>query len=165
MTQALLQLPAEEVGRLAGRIGASAQLATIGLRVLHWTAYDVPVSEPSPPIDTNADYNIEHGTGDGFVRYRVTLKLHALTEGQLLFELEAAYDAIFQLPEGQEYSDDEFQAFGQVSVFFMLYPYLRSLVHRVTVEGGFPPLILQPIRVGFPLGLIQQSTAHDGGAE
>jgi preprotein translocase subunit SecB len=153
MTQVQPEPSPEEVGRLSARIGGSARLSTIGLRELHWKAHDLAVSEPM--IDTDANFNIVHVGQDRLVRYRVTLKLKAIAEGQILFELEAAYDAIFELGGDDVYSEEEYQAFGSVSVFFMLYPYLRSVVHRVTVEGGFPPLILAPIQ--FPFGVLASS--------
>jgi hypothetical protein len=58
-----------------------------------------------------------------------------------------AHEAFFGLPADDPTTDEEESAFGFVSVFFMVFPYIREFVHLLTGNSGFPALLLTPLRV------------------
>lgn len=129
---------------LAARVGASADLLDLRIRrveaELHRPAAEGPFSftlDVTPAVsraDKLAVYSLE---------YRFSSKG---SDDQLVLEGAVELSVVYQLPADRELDDDELTAFGEVSVLFTAYPYLREILHSLTGRMGLPPLILDVMR-------------------
>tara|TARA_B100001123_G_scaffold334114_1_gene377240 strand:+ start:32 stop:514 length:483 start_codon:yes stop_codon:yes gene_type:complete len=95
----------------------------------------------SPNIDINVHVEAEQLAEK---RYHVILKIevHATTERSSLFIMELEYAGIVQVGEIPE---EHLHAFIMIEVPRLLFPFARSIVTNVISEGGFPPLLIQPV--------------------
>ena len=41
------------------------------------------------------------------------------------------------------------EAFGKISAFFMVFPYIRETLQSLTVNAGLPAILLKPLKLGF----------------
>jgi preprotein translocase subunit SecB len=76
--------------------------------------------------------------------FEVTLHIHAKAEdkGDTLFLVELAYAGVFSM----EFQDEE--QLNQILMMYcpnLLFPFARQIVASTTSQGGFPPLMLEPI--------------------
>lgn len=73
------------------------------------------------------------------------LKLEAKSGDQTAFIAELAYAGIFEANGLQE---DQLQPFLMIEAPRLLFPFARSIIADAVREGGFPPVLLQPIDFG-----------------
>jgi preprotein translocase subunit SecB len=136
----------EEIRNLAARLGHIAEIQAIVLRKLHWSTQDIAFDrDQEMPIETM--FNLSQGRAGDLVRYQVNSTITGRGAAGEVFRLEATHEAFFSLPESDTASEQELAAFGTVSVFFMVFPYIRELVHAMTGNAGLPPILLRPLRV------------------
>ena len=78
--------------------------------------------------------------------YEVTLSINgkATKKDLKVFELELAYAGLFTLPN-IDLNNNEEKKLMLIEAPQLLFPYARSIVSNVTRDGGFMPLIIQPI--------------------
>lgn len=69
----------------------------------------------------------------------------AATKEGKIYILECVYGGIFRL---QNVPEQALEPFLLINCPTILFPFLRRLVADVTREGGFPPLLLDPIDFG-----------------
>ena len=69
------------------------------------------------------------------------IKVNASIEDKILFILELQYAGFFEC----KIKDDSEKKRFIVTGSSLLFPFARSLISNITMEGGFKPLILQPI--------------------
>ena len=76
--------------------------------------------------------------------YEMTLHLsaRAVTEGNTLFLVDLAYAGIFQVSNIRE---EHIEQLILIDCPFVLFPFARRVIADVTRDGGFPPLMLDPI--------------------
>jgi preprotein translocase subunit SecB len=76
--------------------------------------------------------------------YEVTLKVNAeaKTEEFSCFVVELAYASIMTL---KGFSEDQIQPVLMIEGPRLLFPFARQIVADATREGGFPPLLINPI--------------------
>lgn len=99
--------------------------------------------EDRPNIDLGIDVSaVPHEQGNGL--YEVNLKLNAKahTDSTTLFLLELDYGGIFQVIGMGE---QEAEATLLIECPRMLFPFARRLIADITREGGFPPLLIDPV--------------------
>ena len=77
--------------------------------------------------------------------FEVSIKItsKALSNEVLLFLVEVAYAGIFTLSDAVKENEEERVLL--IDCAQMLFPFLRRIVADVTRDGGFPPLMLDPI--------------------
>ena len=97
--------------------------------------------EEKPRIDFNVDLKVQRFNEQ---HYELTLHLVARAMGKenTLFLVELDYAGIVQfigIPE------DKVESLLYVDCAFILYPFARRVMADVTRDGGFPPLMLEPI--------------------
>ena len=97
--------------------------------------------EEKPKIDVNVELIIQRFNEQHF---EVTLHLgaRALGKESTLFLLELDYAGIVQfvgIPE------DKMEMILHIDCAFVLFPFARRVISDVTRDGGFPPLMLEPI--------------------
>jgi preprotein translocase subunit SecB len=75
----------------------------------------------------------------------ITMTAQASNESGVIYDLENIYAGLFQvegLPENQ------LEPFLLIHCPTLIFPFQRRLVADVTREGGFPPLLIDPIDFG-----------------
>ena len=72
----------------------------------------------------------------------IELKAHCSVKAGILYDLEIEYGALLQLENIPEASLEPFLLINCPALTF---PFVRRLVADITREGGFPPLLLDPI--------------------
>jgi preprotein translocase subunit SecB len=97
--------------------------------------------EEKPKIDVNVELRIQRFNEQHF---EVVLHLAARAMGadSTLFLLELDYGGIVQfigIPE------DKMEMILHIDCAFVLFPFARRVISDVTRDGGFPPLMLEPI--------------------
>ena len=77
--------------------------------------------------------------------YEVTLNISAKSsvEDKTIFIVELAYSALVTVAKNLE--ADVLEPILLVHCPFLMFPFIREVVAKVTSAGGFPPLLLDPI--------------------
>ncbi len=72
----------------------------------------------------------------------IEFSAHATNQTGTIYQLEAVYAGIFQI---KNIPEEALEPFLLINCPALLFPYLRRLASDLTREGGFPPLLLDPI--------------------
>jgi preprotein translocase subunit SecB len=75
----------------------------------------------------------------------IQFKAEATGDTGVIYDLELAYAGLFQI---ENMPEQMLEPFLLVNCPALLFPYLRRLAADLTREGGFPPLLLDPIDFG-----------------
>jgi preprotein translocase subunit SecB len=118
-----------------------------------------------PRIEINVNVNARAGGED---LYEVELKIDATArmadDDKVAFTVELLYAGLFRL---QGLPDEAMEPFMIVEAPRILFPFARRVIADCTRDGGFPPLMLEPIdfgtlymnqleaREGQPQGMVQ----------
>jgi preprotein translocase subunit SecB len=95
----------------------------------------------NPSIPIHVDINA-HGLRDNTFEVVLHLKVEArLPDNKPVFLAELAYGGIFTLNVPAEHV----QAMLLIECPRLLFPFARTIIADVTRDGGFPPLMIQPI--------------------
>ena len=110
------------------------------------------MANAQPSINVNVDTNATPMEGN---IYEVTLhvQVEAKGEDQVAFLLEVEYAGLFVLNIPDEHRGPALL----IECPRLLFPFVRNLICDATRDGGFPPLMLQPIDF---VALYQQRVAH-----
>ncbi|WP_308911065.1 protein-export chaperone SecB [Pseudokordiimonas caeni] len=99
-----------------------------------------------PAIDVNVNVGV-HRLGDDV--YEVELKISAtanntLEDGknQVAFAVELVYGSLFGL---RNVPEEAVRAFLLVQAPMLMFPFARRIIADASRDGGFPPLLLEPI--------------------
>lgn len=78
--------------------------------------------------------------------YEVSLSINgkALKAKDKIFEIELVYAGVFILPDLETNKEDEKKTV-LIDCPQLLFPFARSIISNVTRDGGFMPLVIQPI--------------------
>ncbi len=137
-------------GSPAGPAGAANQQAQV--RVLGQFIKDLSFENPSvgkvevapneqPNIRIEVAVNAQNMAPNVYESV-TSLTAHCSVKAGLLYELELQYGAALQLENVPEASLEPFLLINCPALTF---PFVRRLVADITREGGFPPLLLDPI--------------------
>ena len=98
-------------------------------------------SQQSPKLDININVNADKMEDSQF---EVTLSLEATATDPTgaLFKVELIYAGIFRV---QGVPDEHLHPFVLIECPRMLFPFARQIVADATRNGGFPPLMIDPI--------------------
>jgi preprotein translocase subunit SecB len=144
---------------------------TIGpmIRVLAQYARDLSFENPAAPdslraglatpaIDLGIDVNARAAAADGF---EVDLKLSARAsrDGDVMFIAELVYSGLFQL---ENIPQEQIEPVLLIDCPRLLFPFARRLLAEMIREGGFPPLLIDPVDFG-QLYANQTATKNQGG--
>lgn len=101
----------------------------------------VMAPEQPPRIDLNVNIKVDKVQEN---LYETTLHIEASAKGSngTLFLTDLKYAGLFELVGIPE---DRLQPILFVDCPFVLYPFARRVIADVTRDGGFPPLMLEPI--------------------
>lgn len=118
------------------------------------------IYQTSEPPQIDVQFNI--GSGQvGEEVHEVTLKIdvRADTGGQVAFIVDLTYAGLFGF---RNVPVDQIQPFLLGEAPRLLFPFARRVLADAVRDGGFPPLLLEPIDFGQLY--LQQSTQEDGAA-
>jgi preprotein translocase subunit SecB len=104
--------------------------------------FENPGSSPNLQIEVNV--NVAK-MKDKVFESAIEFKAQASNDGGVVYDLELSYAGLFEI---DSMPDQMVEPFLLVNCPTLIFPYLRRLVQDLTREGGFPPLVLDPIDFG-----------------
>ncbi len=101
------------------------------------------ISSPGDQPNLKVEVNVNAKRVDGDL-YESAIELKATAENNIgkIYILEVVYAGAFKV---EKIPEQALEPFLLISGPTMVFPFLRRLVADVTREGGFPPLLLDPI--------------------
>ena len=112
---------------------------------------DVSFESPKAPAvfktggSPEMDVQLNHSTSNlGDDRYEAVLALTitATSDGESVFLVEVHQAGVFHI---QNMSEEQLKVVLGVHCPHLLFPYARQIISELTVQGGFPPLLLSPV--------------------
>lgn len=101
------------------------------------------IAENQPNIDLGIDVSAAaHESGNGVFEVSLKLSAKAHSDTTTLFLAELDYAGLFQVIG---FDEIETEAALLVECPRMLFPFARRLIADITREGGFPPLLIDPV--------------------
>tara|TARA_B100001741_G_C16210753_1_gene440169 strand:- start:169 stop:615 length:447 start_codon:yes stop_codon:yes gene_type:complete len=100
-------------------------------------------SDDTPSINVNVNVYAKPLKGNV---YEVSLSINGIAEKKdfKVFETELIYAGVFTLPN-IKLNDEEIKRKILVEAPQLLFPFARSIISNITRDGGFMPLIIQPM--------------------
>lgn len=98
-----------------------------------------PNEQPNIRIEVNVN---AQNMGPNVFESVIDFKAHCSAKAGILYDLEIEYGSMLQLENVPEASLEPFLLINCPALTF---PFVRRLVADITREGGFPPLLLDPI--------------------
>ena len=112
-----------------------------------------------PQVQINVDVGARALGGDAY-EAQVQINARATRGTETVFVVELTYAGLFQI---RGFSQDQLQAVLLVECPRLLFPFARAVVADVTRDGGFPPLMINPIDFAQMLMRQQQEAAPPAG--
>ena len=104
--------------------------------------FDNPGSPPELRIEVNVNVTkLKEKVFESAIQF----KAEATNDTGVVYDLELTYAGLFEMDSMPE---QMMEPFLLVNCPALIFPYLRRLVQDLTREGGFPPLVLDPIDFG-----------------
>ena len=98
-----------------------------------------PGEKPSLRVEVNVNATKMQ---DKIYESAIEFKAEATSQAGVIYDLELAYAGLFEI---QSIPEQALEPFLLINCPALLFPFLRRLVADLTREGGFPPLLLDPI--------------------
>ena len=110
-----------------------------------------------PRIDVSFNINASI-VGEEVHEVVLHVEVKAQSADRTAFQIELAYAGLFGI---RNVSEAEMQPFLLAEAPRILFPFARRVIADLVRDGGFPPLLLEPIDFGQLY--LQQTAAQDGG--
>ena len=136
------------------------------IRILAQFTRDFSFENPKAPDSLRAaaapqiELGVEmaaRGRSDGLFEVDLKLMATATSDGQAAFQAELVYGGLFQIDGVPE---DQLEPVLLVECPRFLVPFARRIIADATVDGGFPPFMLEPL--DFAAVYAAQRAARDG---
>jgi len=98
-------------------------------------------SETAPRIDINVNVNAKRG-GDNVYEVELKINAKAMTGDQVSFVIDLLYAGLFGL---SNVPDEALEPFLLIEAPRIIFPFARRIIADSVRDGGFPPLMLDPI--------------------
>ncbi|MBP2300377.1 protein-export chaperone SecB [Azospirillum picis] len=98
-------------------------------------------NQPQPQVNIGVDVQGQK-VGDDIYELTLNLRCEARQGEAVAFIVELAYGALFQFPGLPE---EHHRPVLMIEGARMIFPFARAIVSSATREGGFPPLMINPI--------------------
>lgn len=98
-------------------------------------------SREQPTLRVEVNVNATKMT-DRVYESAIEFKAQATSPAGVIYDMELAYAGLFEI---HSIPEQALQPFLLINCPSLLFPFLRRLVADLTREGGFPPLLLDPI--------------------
>ena len=131
----------------AGRIGARAELSLV--QTVAVSAHIERLQQPAYLGELRPDVNVEpsYGRAGNTLLYQGKYSIRLLDDEEVVAVVNCELIAQYTLPEDFEAEDDEYEAFGNVTVALTLHPYVRETVQSMAARLGLTPTTLGVIRL------------------
>ncbi|MGD9785521.1 MAG: protein-export chaperone SecB [Hyphomicrobiaceae bacterium] len=103
-----------------------------------------PGENPHIQLEVNVDAKTVDAKNNIF-ESAIDFKAHATSKLGTIYQLEVVYAGLFRI---QNIPQQAMEPFLLVNCPAILFPFLRRLLADISREGGFPPLLLDPIDFG-----------------
>jgi preprotein translocase subunit SecB len=143
--------------------------APIEVQVLGQYIKDLSFENPSigkllegPGENPNISVEVNVGAGrkaPDIYESGINFKAHASNKTGIIYDLELLYTGLFKIKNIPEHA---LEPFLLINCPTLIFPFLRRLVADITREGGFPPLLLDPIDFAGLFVRRQQAQASSG---
>ena len=100
---------------------------------------DGPGEKPTLRVEVNVNAT---KVADRIFESAIEFKAEATNQTGVIYDMELAYAGMFEI---QSIPEQALEPFLLINCPSLLFPFLRRLVADLTREGGFPPLLLDPI--------------------
>ena len=111
-----------------------------------------------PQIDVQFGISSQ-AVGEDVWEVSLKVEIKSVAADQTAFQVELVYAGLFAL---RNLSADQLQPFLLAEAPRLLFPFARQIISGAVRDGGFPPLMLDPIDFGALY--LQQLQAQEGGA-
>jgi preprotein translocase subunit SecB len=150
---------------MAEETSGSGDMEDAGVSVIAQYVKDLSFENPNAPrslqmlAQTQPAINVNVNVGARKIddtTYEVDLKVEvtAKQEADTAFVVDLLYSGLFAL---RNFPDEQLEPFLVVSAPSLLFPFARRVIADATRDGGFPPLMLEPMDFG---GLYLQQKAQ-----
>ncbi|GLQ16854.1 protein-export chaperone SecB [Maritalea porphyrae] len=72
----------------------------------------------------------------------LTINAKAEREGTVLFNVELVYGGLFSI---QNFAENQIHPLVMIECPRLIFPFARQILSTVTQNGGFPPLLMEPV--------------------
>ena len=101
-----------------------------------------PGDEPNLKLEVNVN---AQRVGPEAYESAIDFKAHATNKSGVIYNLEIVYAGLFKI---KNLPENSMEPFLLINCPALLFPFLRRLAADITREGGFPPLLLDPMDFG-----------------
>jgi preprotein translocase subunit SecB len=116
------------------------------------------MENPGDKPELNVEVNVGATRLNGSLfESAINFKAQAKNAGGVIYDLEISYAGAFQI---ENMPETDLEPFLLINCPSLLFPFLRRLVSDITREGGFPPLLLDPIDFSQLFAQRQQATTQ-----
>jgi preprotein translocase subunit SecB len=100
---------------------------------------------------------------DEIFAVEITLNAKADRDGSVLFAVELVYGGVFRI---RNIVDPQLTQLLMIECPRLIFPFARQVLASVTQQGGFPPLMMEPVDFAqvYMQNLQQQQLAAQNGA-
>jgi len=135
-----------------GQAGAQSEAPQIQARVVAQYIKDLSFENPNvdkligqpgekPNMSIQVNVNARRVKDDLF-ESEIDFKGHATNDQGTIYDIELIYAGLFQI---RQIPEEAMEPFLLINCPSLLFPFLRRIVADISREGGFPPLMLDPI--------------------
>src|SRR6185295_1410732 len=100
---------------------------------------DGPGEKPALRVEVNVNAT---KLAEKMFEAAILFKAEAASQAGVIYDLELTYAGLFEI---QNLPEQALEPFLLINCPSLLFPFLRRIVADLTREGGFPPLLLDPI--------------------
>ena len=123
----------------------SSELTLIG-QYIKDLSFENPMAPNLPPQNKNPDVNLDVNTTyldlkNNIHEINLIIKSTASIDKNIMFVIELQYAGLIKTIIKNESGKKKLIISGS----YLLFPYARSIISNITMEGGFKPLVIQPI--------------------
>ena len=124
------------------------------IRVVAQFVRDLSFENPRAPESLqggnkpNVELGVElaaRGRPDGLFELDLKLNISSTNDGEMQFQVELLYGGLFEI---KGVPQDQLEVAILVECPRYLFPYARRIITDLTIDGGFPPFLLDPIDWG-----------------
>ncbi|EAU54603.1 protein-export chaperone SecB [Mariprofundus ferrooxydans] len=103
--------------------------------------YTLPASQPKFEINMGVAHK-QVDADHWEVSLKISITSHESQNEQLLFEIEIEHAAVFYI---RHIDEEQMPILLGVECPTIIFPYARQLISQLTIDGGFMPLLLEPV--------------------
>ena len=123
----------------------TSELTLIG-QYIKDLSFENPMAPNLPSQNKNPDVNLDVNTTyldlkNNIHEINLIIKSTASIDKDIMFVIELQYAGLIKTSVQNE--EDKRKLI--ISGSYLLFPYARSIISNITMEGGFKPLVIQPV--------------------